>query len=136
MFVLRLAHVDVVAALVGAVLFLVFGLPTSHPDDPTQLTSMATPTSEPESCPDDPAQLTARMLPELAEMTPEQRETLRIEWSDDDNERVAVWNHHRDHIIFAVMRETPLGCRSSDERRALLLHGPPPRPPTPTPTPR
>ena len=106
MFASPFALVGIMAALATAVLSLVFRPPTP--------------------CPDDPSRPTAGMLPELAEMTPEQQETLQIEWSEDDNEKAAVWNRNRDWIRTAVL--TPLGRRTADERGGVLLHGPPPQP--------
>lgn len=68
-------------------------------------------------CPDDPNLLTTAMLPELADMTPEQRETLGIKWDvwEGETVRVASWNEHTYFTKFAVLRETFDGCRA-DER--------------------
>ncbi|MXX52950.1 MAG: hypothetical protein F4Z35_03100 [Dehalococcoidia bacterium] len=89
------------------------GEPTPRPDTPATVVPTAVP-----ACPDHPAHLTAEILPELAEMTMEQRELLYIHWDQVNGKEVRVvdWYRNGSWTVTAVLVETDEGCRAGPGR--------------------
>ena len=92
----------------------------------------------PVSCADDPALLTVEILPDLADLAPEQRETLRIEadahWRGEGRHRAAWWNETQSYFQGRILQDTPSGCRALsnvEDQMHLLIEMPLP---TSTPT--
>lgn len=108
-------HYSIIAFLTVAVVALTVACsePTRRLDTPATVVPTAVP-----GCPDDPAHLTAEMLPELAEMTMEQRELLYIHWDEVNGEEVRVVDWYRDGswTVTAVLVDTDEGCRAGPSR--------------------